>query len=465
MWPPATRIRTKIVVPFSLLFVLVTALTSFISVKLVAGDLEDRLQQRIDRALEVVADRDFAINPSILAIMKRVIGADLVTYSEGGEVIASTLAPGDAELLAIVRAQAVAEELSPDQQAVREVAHAGSRWRITYRRPVVSPGAVVAAIFDTSQIARAKSAVGRTIGLFAVVIVVATSLLSHGIARGITSPVEQLVQHTRALAAGDLTRRAAVANGDEIGRLAAAFNEMAEQLRRLEEKVVHSEKLALTGQLAARVAHDVRNPLSAMRMHAQLLRERDPDLDRGRSLEIILGEADRIERVVQGLLDLARPAELELREGDVNEVLSAALAVFAAHFEHRKILLQKRLGEDLPPVALDRERLEQALLNVLQNAAEALVRGGTVWATTRHEDRGSEVVIEICDDGVGLDAASRDRVFDPFFSTKREGVGLGLVNTRNVVEKHGGAVELLPREERGTCAVITLPAAAGPRTG
>jgi two-component system NtrC family sensor kinase len=130
----------------------------------------------------------------------------------------------------------------------------------------------------------------------------------------------------------------------------------------------------------------------------------------------------------------------------------------AAQFRHRKIAVEARLAPDLRVMHLDQRRVRQALLNVLANASEAMPTGGQLTVTSRLD--GETVVIEVCDDGVGVDPAVLDRVFDPFVSTKREGVGLGLVNAKAVIEGHGGRISLSPRTPRGACATIVLPSGA-----
>jgi len=123
-----------------------------------------------------------------------------------------------------------------------------------------------------------------------------------------------------------------------------------------------------------------------------------------------------------------------------------------------KIVVEAQLADGLPVVELDPDRFRQMLINVLGNAADAMTTGGTLRVTTRQAAGGSTVVLDVCDDGIGIDPSIRDRVFDPFVSTKRDGVGLGLVNARAVIESHGGTIELFPTEPKGTCARMTMPA-------
>ena len=231
---------------------------------------------------------------------------------------------------------------------------------------------------------------------------------------------------------------------------------MLDRLEQSRAALVRSEKLALAGLFAARVAHDIRNPLSSIKMQTQLLRSKlAAGSDDHDSLTAVLRDIGQVESVVRDLMELANPGALSLQPGDLNAVVRDALGQLAAQFAYRKIRVSLRLAEALPPVPLDPPRLRQALLNVLVNGSEAMHTGGELEVSSGANDDG--VWIRICDDGVGIDPALAARVFDPFVSTKPEGVGLGLVNVKAVVEGHGGGIRLEPRPSRGTCAYLWLP--------
>jgi two-component system sensor histidine kinase AtoS len=143
----------------------------------------------------------------------------------------------------------------------------------------------------------------------------------------------------------------------------------------------------------------------------------------------------------------------------LNSVVREGLDYMRLQLIHSKVAISMDLAEPLPPIPLDVQRFKQALLNVMTNAMEAMPGGGTLTVTTRPADAAAAVILTVCDDGIGVDPAILDNVFDPFVTSKREGVGLGLVNTRSIVESHGGSVRLAPRTPRGTCVTISLPAA------
>jgi signal transduction histidine kinase len=438
----------------------VTLIAALVSISLVSRTLDARVKKHLDHASRMIARTGFALNPSILENVKLIVDAEVVTYARAGEVIAATSA--DRDLIDLIRAPEVTEQIFEhgEQLVIRDISSRGLSYKVAYRPLRSPPEALVAFVVPTSDIAEAKRVIGRTIGMIGMLIVVAMTLLSHVIARSITSPVQQLVEFTKSLGSGDLTQKAEVKTRDEVGSLAVAFNDMVRQLRASEEKLLHSEKLAVAGQLAARVAHDIRNPLSAIKMQAQLLRTKlKSGEDDRETLNTVLREVDRVEWVVKGLLDLASPGELHLEPGDINKVLRETLQLTEAKLKHLKIAVRSRLDAAVPPALLDADRLKQALLNLILNAADAMPNGGTLRVTTGSGSDDSTVTIEICDDGVGMAPGTGDKVFDPFFTTKREGVGLGLVNTKSIVERHGGTIRLTARNGKGTRAVVTLPSA------
>jgi two-component system, NtrC family, sensor histidine kinase HydH len=223
-------------------------------------------------------------------------------------------------------------------------------------------------------------------------------------------------------------------------------------------------QLAGLGRLTAQMAHDVRNPLAALKGALQLVLEEQarghtPDRE---YLELALGQVERIEAVTERYKKLS---SVEPVKGPLsaNDLVSAVLAQAALSVEHRKppVHIERKLAEDLPVLQGDRDLLAAALENIVRNACEAMPQGGALRVSTSFlaRDRsGGEVVIRVEDEGAGMDARQLERVFDDFFTTKVEGTGLGLGFVRRVVDAHGGAVRLSSQPTRGTVVEIVLPA-------
>ncbi len=449
------RLHHRIVIPFILIALATTAAAAWVALATSADALRVRVQAQLMSAASVAARPDFALNPAIVQSMRQVLGADIVATGPGGEILASSLPESRAPLAAAVARAVAATPISIRDPIVVDV-ECGAPCLVVYKAFDDRPEAGVALIADTSELVSTTRSVARTILVAAAVSIFVMVLVSQAVVRRVTLPLDRLVRFTREVQPETSQARAPVGE-DEIGALAEAFNGMLDRLSRSQAALVRSEKLGLAGLFAARVAHDIRNPMSAIKMQTQLVKARHRgDADTTATLDAVLSDINQVESVIKDLLEVARPGELIRVEAHVNTVVQDALQQLAAQFTHRRIVVATTLASDLPALRLDTSRMKQALLNVLVNASEALPTGGQIAVSTGRTPPGG-IAIGICDDGVGVEAAVLDRVFDPFVSTKPDGVGLGLVNAKAIVERHGGTIQLTPRQPRGVCVTITLP--------
>ena len=461
---PAWKIEHRIAIPFTILFIVAILATAVVSQSLISRTLETRLHEQVERASEVMALSDFALNRPILERLKQLINADIVTYTLDEEVLATTLDEvQDADLLARIRSGRLAREalVSDTGLVLADFEHDAMPYTVAYRPIPGQAETVIAFVVDTTDVAAARSAIARTLAVIGLAMIAMMAFISQLIARGIGSPIDQLVTFTKSVASGERSASAPVTGGEEVGRLAESFNDMVERLREYEDKLLQSEKLAVTGLLAAQIAHEIRNPLLSMKMEGQLLQTKlQPGTRDEELIEAILREVDRVEWVVKGLLELARPGELRLVAADVNQCVREVLDRTALQLRHREIEVFRNFQRDLPKTLLDVDRFKQALLNVVLNAAEAMTKGGRLMTRTSVSDDAASIIIEIIDTGAGVDPSVRDRLFDPFVSTKLEGVGLGLVNAKGVAERHRGTIDVVPGPEGvGTRVKIELPIA------
>lgn len=452
----ALRLQHRLVIPFVAVAVAGTAAASLVALSVSSNALRSRVQTQLVSAAAVVGRQEFALNPAVLLRFQEVIGAHVITFDDQGRVVASTVQPDRQDLVATV-SRAV---LPAAGNAVRTLwMDCGVPCLVVSRGVDGRPGSVVALVAETTDVGAASRAVSRTILLAAGLSVIVMVLVSQAIVRRVTGPLQRLVDFARESSPND-SRRIEATGDDEIGAVAVALNGMLDRLEQARVALVRSEKLGLAGLMAARVAHDIRNPLSSIKMQTQLLRARyQGDADAHEMTSSVLHDIQQVESVIQDLLELARPGELRLEPMSVNLVVRDALRQLSAQFSHRRIAVDATLDDQLPHVLLDALRFKQVLLNVLNNAAEAMPRGGAVRVISRLDGDGA-VCLQICDDGTGIDPQILERVFDPFVSTKRDGMGLGLVNAKAVVHSHGGSIALENRRPRGACATITLPPAS-----
>jgi signal transduction histidine kinase len=232
--------------------------------------------------------------------------------------------------------------------------------------------------------------------------------------------------------------------------------------RALEQARLSVERIAYRGLLASGLAHEIRNPLNAMNMNLQMLEEElqgMPGATEGDHLELLAStksEIKRLERLVNNFLLYARPSAPKLEMLDLNEVLKATALFLQADFRRSGVELALDLEPLLPSVEVDESQFRQAMMNILVNARQVMNGGGVVTLGSR-PGPGGEVVVEIRDQGPGIPPESRARIFEPFFSKRAGGTGLGLAIAKQMVEAHGGSVEVQSEMGRGTTFRIRLP--------
>lgn len=455
------RLQHRIVWPFAAIALLAVGATTYTARVVTARVLESRIQKQLVATADVLSQSDLALNAAIIRNAGAVTGADVVTFSADGTVLASTLDTSPAQLIA--RAMRTGSAMTSPLPPVTSKLPCGRPCEGVYRRVTTRPDTFVAVVVSTDDLAQATAVVTRTTMAAAAAGVLLMFFAAQVIARRVTRPIDRLVAFTDGVADGNTTSRAAV-DASEVGALARAFNEMLDRLSASRTALVRSEKLGLAGLFAARVAHDIRNPLASIKLQAQVLHARlkaSGDTQTVSSLLAIQRDVLQVESVVRDLLELARPGELRARPVSLNGVVDDVLQQLSPHLEYRQVTVHRALAAELPPVLLDVDRFKQALLNVINNASDAMPDGGMLQIETSAS--GNRIRLDVCDDGTGVDPAVLPRVFDPFVSTKSNGMGLGLVNAKAVVESHNGHIELAPRQPAGTRVTITLP--TGPTHG
>lgn len=292
-----------------------------------------------------------------------------------------------------------------------------------------------------------------------------TSLL----ARRMTRPLKKLVEGTVRISQGEFGHRIEPGSGDEIGDLAQSFNDMAEKLlaarRETEEaqrRLVQSEKLAQIGRLAASIAHEIRNPLTSVKLNIQKVLEDGAFTEIEREhLNLSREGIAQIEKFIKEMLNFTRATELQKAPFAVEQVVDETLKMMGDAFREKKIIIEKRLDKSLPEILVDGDRLRQVFLNLLRNAVEAVGNEGRIVLSAQVKDdkRGRRIRIRVSDDGPGIPEKDWENVFEPFFTTKSWGIGLGLANARKLIELHRGTIRVVRPSGTGTTFEILLPIA------
>jgi signal transduction histidine kinase len=213
--------------------------------------------------------------------------------------------------------------------------------------------------------------------------------------------------------------------------------------------------------LAAGVAHEIGNPLNSLHIHLQLMERGVQKLDDGakaelqQSIDIARSEVNRLDSIVTQFLRAIRPSRPQLRPENVNTIVEEAVRFFTPEIQDRDIVVEQELRSDLPLLQLDRDQMKQAFYNVIKNSLEAMKRHGTLRIHTDRDD--THVLIRFVDTGGGMSAENLSRVFEPYFTTKPSGTGLGLLIVRRIVREHGGELSIESGQDKGLTLTIRLP--------
>jgi len=420
-------LRRRIVLPFVALFTLAFGATAAAILAVASQSVEENLLDRVQSLDDLIQKVDRITEfPTYAVYLKTVYRADLAVLRQGEPTPFCTLPDGLARQLRDFRPP---ERTFVPWNGFLALRHGDC---FLFFPPGVLADQKRAVIVPVLWVA------GAGLG----VVILAGIVLGHSIAR----PIEELASRARSLTGrGDETLGPARGGGPELAQLVDALNRMLDTLRR-------SERLAVMGRLAAGVAHEIKNPLSAMKMTVQMLREEKPAGER-EPFDLILREIERLDLVASELSAAARPGPPVREPVRLDRAVGDVLDLLARQLGHLRVDLERRI--DAPAeVTGDGDRLKRAAMNLVLNGAQAMPQGGRL--TVALERAGGRVRFTVSDTGTGVPPDLRDRIFEPFVTGRPDGVGLGLTLTKRIVEDHGGRIGF-ESSDRGSTFWIELP--------
>jgi two-component system, NtrC family, nitrogen regulation sensor histidine kinase NtrY len=393
-----------------------------------------------------------AIGAELAARLAALTGGAIVVRSRDGPELARAEAPGP-------RAEG-----SPGRLSALLGQVGGAPWTI----PLGPPGAPVASIelsLASEGLARARAIVLLAFAGALAAGALAAAIVGRLLAARVTRPVDALRAAAARVAAGDLEGRVGVRAAGEIGELVEAFDAMTADLARSRARLAHAERIAAWREVARRLAHEIKNPLTPIAMSVETLRDARAR-GRGDFEEIfeegtraIGEEVRRLKRIVDEFSRFARLPAPERAAVAPSDLVSAVVALFPA--PPTGVRIERAIEPGAPPVLADRDQIVQVLLNLVRNALDAMPGGGTlaigVWR------QGDAVRFTISDTGPGIAPADLARVFEPYFTTKEGGTGLGLAIAHRIAEEHEGTLEVASPSGGGATFALTLPVAPGRR--
>ena len=395
-------IRRRILFAFLALFAVVFLTTAIASTHLVANAVEHRFAAQTQRLARLIDKIERPTLQNYLDRLMELAGADSIQVGD------------------------VARKSSERPLAGEPV----------FRAPTKHGELVI--VYTQEAVSREKSEAVRPLVILAIAGLGLVAVFGYLTAQTIARPLERLAEQAKAMPAADVKP---VGGGAELDHLVDAMNRMLAEVRR-------AERLAVMGRMAAGVAHEIRNPLSSMKMTVQMLQEGAQDRE---PYALLLREIERLELTAAELVGVSQPLRKEPVKLDT--VVDEVLELMRRQLEHLSIRVEKRFAP-VPAVDVDVARFKRCVMNLVLNGAQAMPSGGPIRVGVSTRD--GRVRLEVSDEGPGVPADVRDRIFEPFVTTKQDGVGLGLALTKRIVEDHGGAIGFDPAE-RGTTFWIELP--------
>jgi signal transduction histidine kinase len=300
--------------------------------------------------------------------------------------------------------------------------------------------------------------------VFGFLIVIGTTL-ALWIARSISKPIMDLAKLSKDIARGDIYNTLDLSKNSEFKVLADSFKNIQQGLLEHEEQKSRDEEVAITKHLAAGIAHEIKNPINTVGLITDYIQTNlSPDDPEKRYefyqlAESMKNELKRINRIVEGFLRLTKPDIYDFQQEDINRIIKDSVSVFEPEIVKQGISLSLNLNDTLPPVRVDRDKLNQVISNLIINAVEAMPRGGGLTITTEMQDE-DMIRIEIADTGIGIPQEVKSKIFSPYYSTKKQGFGLGLSLIHNIIQKHRGKINVSSEKGEGAKFEILLPVKA-----
>ena len=424
-----------------------------IGVGIVTNALEQRLEGQLRNAATVLATGGIPYTAEVLRRLASVQQSDFVLVDQAGRVAVTTSGTvGDA-----IAASLAERQPWPDSETRRLEAPVQS---IAVYQSIDANGeprySALVAVAPLGDAAAAARSAARWLGLAMLAATAVLGAVLLTLVRNITRPLAQLSAFADRIAAGEREQRLELPRADEIGALRDSLNTMMLRLGDYESRLASRSRMSALGEMSARLAHEIRNPLTGLKLHLQLLAERIDERESGR-VERLLAEVQRLELLVCSTLLLGSEQPLDLTLTPVHPLIAEVLDLMGPSLAHVGIRVDSRCDEGLQ-VRVDRGRVRQALLNLIVNAADAMPQGGALRISAEQDAAGSRVLILVEDSGPGLPEGVRARLGDSPVSTKPFGLGLGMTVCREVAAAHGGNLRIERSSELGgACFVLEFP--------
>jgi signal transduction histidine kinase len=437
----------------------------------------------MERLARGLSEAGFAVNRDLLTKMRSVLGLHVASFDPGrGELLSSLSSVDEQALHGVlldmsrpeVSAGAAAFVPGPVRCRLAPGAGGGDGEPVQVFGAWKSEGGrrkTVLLLVPQAEIDRARWAAAGPALLAALTGAGAAVLLAWLLAASVARPVRRLAAEALRVAGGGVEFRHVSGGGREIAELSESLERMTAALERSRGEMVRSERTAAAGQMAAALAHEVRNPLTGALMTLEVLLAEEvreggaAAAARTGDLRAVLGELQRLQLVVDELVSFARPSPPVFARVDLGELAAEVVSFLRCQMQHARVAVRQEVAPEASAARADRAKIKQVLVNLLLNAAQAMPRGGEVRVRVipapAPVSAPAAVWLEVSDNGSGVPPADADRIFEPFYTTRSGGAGLGLSVSRRLAEEHGGRLTCEPGTGAGALFRLELPVWGG----
>lgn len=451
----------RVFLPFLAVMVALTLFVFWRASRITSDLVENEYWKQMDRISLLLVEHPYLLNPTIQSQIEELVNAKIGYYDRAG--VPHALARYSSSMDHVNRQWPVlsketlrAISSSQNPLVIRPAELADNLIILSKIMSAPDHNYLLGLMVSTGQHNELQKnlflALATNAALSLLVILILTLYFSKLFSRQLDSFLTTMEQ----VAEGKLQQQVPVTGSPEWKRLATAFNSMVSRLQHYQQRLRTSERLAAAGELSAILAHEVRNPLTSLKMLGQVLKTRHIDEPATvKLIEPMLSEVDRIELLVSSILDWSRPSPPQFALVDLNALVSDIVSLTIALLSRKEVKIIWEPG-DITPAFADQAQMKQVIWNLLKNAENVSSRGDSIHITTSMLNE-NMVQLTVMDMGPGIDEKHKDKIFEPFFTTRIKGLGLGLTISRRIIEKHGGSLHIENNPHGGAKAIVSLP--------
>lgn len=455
--------RTRLLVP-GLVFILVFAGLFFpLHNYYMARLLDSRIKTEAARVSDILFAYRFMLNSIYLKRLGKVIEGQIALIDHTGRIIGASFEKKEYRAFShIAEPSAIrnAHQEAVSGQVIRKIKKNGHPFLLVTRYMTISdatPAVYIAILTPLDDLENAKRRIIMQMIYSAAPALAAAFIAAGGFIRKVTSFFNKILSATQKIADGQFTTRVAPSAITSLNMLAVSINKMAARLMEYEKKIIDAARLKSSSQITAAMAHEIKNPLSGMKMLAQVI-EKQPGQDpqRLKTVQALINEINRVDRLVSDLNTLAAPPKYSfakvLPEAPLNDIITA----IQPKLSHLNIRLDCDIDSPGHGILLDNDKVKQVLWNLMINGAQSMPQGGRILVSMGPCRSGEEIEYRIKDEGPGIGEQNIEDLFQPFYTTKKEGIGIGLHVSRQIARAHNGRLELTDTGN-GTLAILAIP--------